>query len=64
MADINKKVEVLTDIPASEIDTIERDYRASGAELTVTRQANGMFTLEAVFTRDSRYQASGKAVLR
>ncbi len=61
--DIHTKVEKIVDIPDSEIDKVARDYRASGGDVTMTRQPNGKWTLEARITRASRYQASGLDVL-
>jgi hypothetical protein len=43
------RVEVLTDIPDSQVDQVVEDFESEGATATKTRQANGLWTVRATF---------------
>jgi muconolactone delta-isomerase len=61
--DMRALVETMTDVPDSELEQVVRDYRASGAEITQSRQSNGKWKLIARFIRGTSYPASGQPVL-
>ena len=45
--------EELTDIPAAEVDALIRSFKAEGAKMvTRSRQANGLYTVRAVFKEE------------
>ncbi|MGH8480368.1 MAG: hypothetical protein ACREXK_12525 [Gammaproteobacteria bacterium] len=54
------RLEVLTDVPKDKVPELLEDFEATGAEdVKASRQADGSYRVEALFTEDSRYRASG-----
>ncbi len=53
------RLEVLTDVPADKVPELFGDFQATGADVKVSRQKDGSYRVEALFTEDSRYRASG-----
>ncbi len=53
------RLEVLTDVPEEKLSELVRDFEATGANVKASRQEDGRWRIEALFTEDSRYRASG-----
>jgi hypothetical protein len=52
--------EVLTDVPHEKLRELVQDFEATGAaDVTASPQQDGRWRVEALFTEDSRYRASG-----
>jgi hypothetical protein len=41
--------QVLTDVPAADVDQVVADFEAQGAKVTKTPQPDGKFTVTAIF---------------
>ncbi len=53
------RVETLTQVPQAELNSVLRDFKNSGAKVTVEDDSQGTFTVIANFSSGSFYQASG-----
>lgn len=59
----DRRIEILHDIPAEQIDAVAQDFKDSGAaEVKKTHQKDGKWTIEARFESGAKYPASGEFV--
>ena len=47
-----KKVEVLTDVPASKVDKLVAQFKAEGAKVEKVDEGDGEFTVIATFPKE------------
>ncbi len=46
---MTSRTEVIKDIPPADLERVKAQYLAAGAKVSATKQANGLYTVTAVF---------------